>query len=120
MLPAAARLRHRADFAAAMRRGRRVTRGPLVLHSAPATVLPTDRSVLSGEPRVGFVISAKVGDAVRRNLLRRRLRHLIRDRLPALPAGSVLVVRALPGAGALDHAALAGLLDDGLRALGRP
>ena len=69
---------------------------------------------------MGFIISAKVGDAVRRNSLRRRLRHLLRDRLDRLPSQGALVVRALPGAAQLDHRALAALLDDGLRSVSRP
>jgi ribonuclease P protein component len=34
---------------------------------------------------------------VSRNLVKRRLRHLVADRLQLLDPGSVLVVRALPG-----------------------
>jgi len=115
MLPAAARLRHRDDFADVLRRGRRVTRGPLVLHAVRSTSLPTDRSGEVG-PRVGFVISGKVGDAVRRNRLRRRLRHALRNRLAELPPGD-LVVRVRPGAAELSYAELDRLLDDGLTTL---
>ena len=52
-------------------------------------------------PRAGFVVSRAVGNAVVRNRVRRRLRHLVRDRLPELAVltpGAVLVVRALPAA----------------------
>nr|EIF91066.1 RNase P component [Streptomyces tsukubensis NRRL18488] len=52
-----------------------------------------------------------MGGAVVRNKVKRRLRHLIRDRLAELPAGSLVVVRALPGAGDADHAQLARDLD---------
>ena len=51
--------------------------------------------------QVGFVVSRAVGNAVVRNRVRRRLRHLVRDRLAelsVLPGGAVLVVRALPDA----------------------
>jgi len=48
--------------------------------------------------RVGFVVSRSVGGAVVRNQVKRRLRHLVRDRLAGLPAGTRLVVRALPSA----------------------
>ena len=51
--------------------------------------------------RVGFVVSKAVGNAVTRHRVQRRLRHLCRDRLEALPSGSQVVVRALaPAAGA--------------------
>jgi ribonuclease P protein component len=33
-----------------------------------------------------------------RNRVKRRLRHLCRDRVGGLPTGSLVVVRALPGA----------------------
>jgi ribonuclease P protein component len=46
-------------------------------------------------PRVGFVVSRTVGGSVVRHRVQRRLRHLCRDRVPLLPAGSELVVRAL-------------------------
>jgi ribonuclease P protein component len=54
---------------------------------------------------------------VQRNLVKRRLRHLVRDRLPVLPPGSLVVVRALPGAATADHEALARDLDAALRRL---
>lgn len=108
MLPAAARLRRRQDFTEAVRRGRRATRGPLTFH--------LDAADSEGPARVGFVIGKPVGPAVTRNRLRRRLRHLLRDRLAALPPGARLVVRARPGAGELSSAQLSGLVD---AALGR-
>jgi len=46
--------------------------------------------------RVGFVVSKAVGNAVVRNRVKRRLRHLVRERLGDVPAGVNLVVRALP------------------------
>jgi ribonuclease P protein component len=62
-------------------------------------------------------VSKAVGGAVVRNTVKRRLRHLIRDRLAELPPGSLVVVRALPGAGDADHAELARDLDAALRRL---
>ncbi|AEW95484.1 ribonuclease P protein [Streptantibioticus cattleyicolor NRRL 8057 = DSM 46488] len=58
-----------------------------------------------------------MGGAVQRNLVKRRLRHLVRDRLPDLPPGSLVVVRALPGAAAADQETLARDLDAALRRL---
>lgn len=48
--------------------------------------------------RAGFVVSKAVGGAVVRNLVRRRLQHLVRAGLDTLPPGTDVVVRALPGA----------------------
>lgn len=65
-------------------------------------------------PRVGFVVSKGVGNAVHRNRVRRRLRHLMRERVQALPPASLLVVRALPTSAAATSAELAGDLDRAL------
>jgi len=46
----------------------------------------------------GFAVSRAVGGAVVRNRVKRRLRALMADVLPTLPAGSAVVVRALPPA----------------------
>jgi ribonuclease P protein component len=108
VLPHPARLRNRAEFSEAVRRGARAASPALVLH------------LVAGSPdqpaRVGFVVSRAVGPAVTRNLVRRRLRHLVHDRLPLVPAGSRLVVRATPAAAAASYPALCSQLD---RALAR-
>ncbi|WP_337587600.1 ribonuclease P protein component [Actinopolymorpha alba] len=105
-MPTRHRMRRSADFATAVRRGRRAARSTLVAH---LVVLP------DGElPRVGFVVSRAVGQAVVRNLVRRRLRHLAQDRLGLLPAGTLLVVRALPSAARASNEELARDLDAAL------
>lgn len=48
--------------------------------------------------RVGFVVSKSIGSAVRRNRVRRRLRHLARAHLAGLADQTLVVVRALPPA----------------------
>jgi ribonuclease P protein component len=62
------------------------------------------------------VVSKAVGSAVVRNKVKRRLRHLARERLASLPGSAVLVVRAPPAAAQASYADLAADLD---RALGR-
>jgi ribonuclease P protein component len=72
--------------------------------------------------RAGFVVSRAVGGAVVRNKVRRRLRHLVRERLAELRAGTTLVVRALPGAATASYRQLGLDLDGALataRARGR-
>jgi ribonuclease P protein component len=49
-------------------------------------------------PRVGFVVSKAVGNAVVRNRTKRRLRASIATRLTGIPAGLDVVVRANPAA----------------------
>jgi ribonuclease P protein component len=49
-------------------------------------------------PRVGFVVSKAVGNAVVRNRTKRVLRHLMAARLDRVPTGTDLVVRANPPA----------------------
>jgi ribonuclease P protein component len=49
-------------------------------------------------PRVGFVVSKAVGNAVVRNRTKRRLRASVASRLNGIPAGLDLVVRANPAA----------------------
>ncbi|HZS22082.1 MAG TPA: ribonuclease P protein component, partial [Pseudonocardiaceae bacterium] len=108
MLPAAARLTRREDFAAAMQWGRRAGRGSVVVHLGRGTAV---------NPKVGFVVGRTVGGSVVRHRVQRRLRHLMRSRLAALPAGALVVVRALPAAADASSAALSDDLDAALRRL---
>ena len=62
-------------------------------------------------------MSKAVGGAVVRNKVKRRLHHLMRERVAQLPPGSLVVVRALPGSGDADHAQLARDLDAALQRL---
>jgi ribonuclease P protein component len=113
VLPAAARLRRREDFSLVVRRGRRAGRQTLVAHYLAD--LDTDPATPA---RAGFVVGKAVGNSVIRHRVIRRLRHLVRDRLESLPAGSRLVVRALPPAAMADSAALGRDLDAALTRLG--
>lgn len=95
MLPAPHRLRHSRDFRRVLRRGRTRAARTVVVHAAPA----------DGVCRVGFVVGRDVGTAVRRNRVKRRLRHLVAADLAAI-AGTDLVVRARPAAAGADYAEL--------------
>jgi ribonuclease P protein component len=88
VLPRAARLNSSGDFRSTIRRGVRVGRPSLVLH---AGATPGRDGV-----RVGFVVSKAVGNAVTRNRVKRRLRHLAAAELGSTPPGVDVVVRALP------------------------
>jgi ribonuclease P protein component len=90
VLPAANRLRTAADFRDTTRRGAKASRGSVVLYlkSSGATV----------QPRIGVIVSKAVGGSVQRHRAARRIRAAVRPLLGSVPSGSVLVVRALPGA----------------------
>jgi ribonuclease P protein component len=114
VLATAQRLRRRGEFAAAVRAGRRAARGALVVHLKFAD--PQD----SGRPaRAGFVVPKAVGGAVVRNQVKRRLRHLVRERLGQLPTGTDVVVRALPAAARRGYQGLGADLDAALAAVRR-
>lgn len=121
MLPSESRVRRGEEFARAIRAGRRSGRACLVAHLAtadgPERPGTADHEARTGHARAGFVVSKAVGNAVVRNRVRRRLRHLVAARLEALPAGSILVVRALPPAAGADSALLARELDAALERL---
>ena len=61
-----------------------------------------------------------MGNAVVRHRVSRRLRHVVAGRLAELPAGAMLVVRALPPAADASSAELATDLDSALRAARSP
>ena len=110
MLPARSRLSRRDEFASTVRRGRRAGRPRLVVHLHVPAPAPADAA-----PRVGVVVSRAVGGSVVRHRVTRRLRHLLRDRLPGLPDGARLVVRALPASAEAPSSVLADDLDSALR-----
>ena len=119
MLAPAARLRRSADFSEVVRRGRRASRPLLtvhLLHGASAV----DPSRATAPAQAGLVVSKAVGGSVVRSRTSRRLRHLLRERLPGLPGGARLVVRAAPAAGTASSAALGADLDAALGVASRP
>ncbi|WP_439385163.1 ribonuclease P protein component [Amycolatopsis lexingtonensis] len=116
MLPAAARLRRSEDFRVVLRRGSRAGRRRLVVHAL--TTDPSGAADASSAARAGFVVSKAVGNSVVRHRVSRRLRHLVSAKLGTLPAGTSLVVRALPPSSTASSAELGSDLDAALRRLG--
>ena len=119
MLDRSHRLTTSAGFTRAVRTGRRAGTRTLVLHLGAGSVEPQTADgpaagTVPAVPRVGFVVSKAVGNAVTRNLVKRRLRHLARERLTSLPGAAVLVVRALPASALASYADLAADLDKAL------
>ena len=68
--------------------------------------------------RFGFIVSKAVGNAVHRNLVRRRLKAISSAYLSTLKPGTDIVIRALPGSAQLDWDILmteiTGVLDKGM------
>ena len=101
MLPRSLRMRSTKDFQRTTRSGVRVSRPTLVVHAVHLDAVHLEYGHLNeGDDgtRVGFVVSAAVGNAVTRNRVKRRLRHLAAAHVGDTPAGIGLVVRALPRA----------------------
>lgn len=64
---------------------------------------------------MGFVVSKAVGNAVVRNLVRRRLRSAMASEVAALGDGQAVVIRALPPASTASYAELREDVRSGLR-----
>jgi len=92
VLPGPLRMRSSNEFRQTVRLGVRTGRPSLVVHARTVVV----RSPVHSQ--VGFVVSKAVGNAVIRNRVRRRLRHLTLAELVHTPPGTQVVVRALPAA----------------------
>lgn len=77
------RLKRRAEFVRLTRQGRRQAMPGLVLQAA----LSADPDIRTAETlRVGFTVSKRVGNAVERNRLKRRLRAAVNLVFPACAA----------------------------------
>lgn len=106
------RLRSPADFARVRHVGRSVSGAHLTLgYARQERPGAADATQPTGPTRVGFAVGKRVGGAVTRNLVKRRLREAMRRRLRLLAAGWDLVVVARPAAAATSAAQLADELD---------
>ena len=85
------RVQGRDTFLALRRSRRRVRRGPITVTFVPGT--PPD------PPQVAYAIGRKVGGAVVRNRLRRRMRAIVAELGPALSPGSYLMGATAEAAG---------------------
>lgn len=86
------------DFRSTMKSGRKVGSDHLVIY------LKRDED--QPHARFGFVVAKTVGGAVKRNLVKRRMREISRELLAEIGAGFSVVVRALPGSAETDFKTL--------------
>ena len=97
MLPRHLRLRRPQDFRAVQRNGQRWFSEHLVLSK-----LPNGRD----HNRYGFVVSKQVGNAVTRNLVKRRLRAIVSSSLTHHPSGLDIVLIARKSSSSSSYAGL--------------
>jgi ribonuclease P protein component len=93
--PKRARLRKRDDFLRVQRAGRRQHTEHFVVLRAPAA---------GDTPRIGITVSARVGNAVVRNRIKRLVREVVRHAWRRLEPAADVVVIAKPGAAHTTHA----------------
>lgn len=104
MLAKANRITRGLDYRTTVRRGARFTEAHTVTYIRPN---PDSEAI-----RFGFIVSKAVGNAVRRNLVRRRLKaaayEVLPQIVPSAPAGAGIdiVIRALPASAEAPWASL--------------
>jgi len=109
--PPAARLRRRREFDAVFAEGKSAADRLLVVHALENG---------SGRSRIGIITSARTGNAVCRNRIRRLVREAFRTSRPELPEGFDLVVIARRAAGGADFESIRmSLLETAAAAVGK-
>lgn len=91
MLARANRIVRGDDYRSIVRRGRKSA-------TAHVVVSVVRHPGASGPTRFGFIVAKTVGNAVTRNLVRRRLKAIAHGLLADVPVGHDVVIRALPAA----------------------
>ncbi len=95
--PKSARLLVRPEFLLAKEKGKSFAEGPLAASWLPrpdrsAPTRPAGGEMIAAVARVGLTVSSKVGNAVVRSRVKRRLREAVRHELHALPAVDLVLV----------------------------
>ena len=108
MLARENRLTSATDFKAALKTGRKASTEHLVIY--------LKRVEIPISARFGFLVSKLIGNAVKRNLVKRRLRELSRPYLAEF-ISSLVVIRALPGSAELSFEQLGAEVNQAMQKL---
>ncbi|WP_166869605.1 MULTISPECIES: ribonuclease P protein component [unclassified Salinibacterium] len=98
MLARANRVVKPSDFRAIVRRGRRASTASMLIYRVERDA--------SDPARFGFIVAKTVGNAVERNLVRRRMRAVCRSVIDSGGRGADVVIRALPASASTDWSTL--------------
>ena len=104
----------RATFDALARDGRRGRQGPVTVTYLPAAAAPRPSM---DRVRVAYAIGRRVGPAVTRNRVRRRLRHAVAEHGDLLVADGAYLVTPRPGVAEIPYRELGAWVADALTAL---
>lgn len=108
--PPERRIRRKKEYEAVFQKGRKCVRSFLVVF-----ILPRDEK---GPSRLGMAVSRKVGKAVTRNRVRRRLREIFRLHYHEIQAPHDIVVVARPDAATAQFSELESSYRSALKKLG--
>lgn len=115
MLSSRSRLGRREGFSNTLRLGSRAGSRALVVYLRYPTASGDLDDGFGEDTKVGIVVGKRqLPRAVDRNLVKRRLRHLLSERTETVLSGSRIVVRALGPSGDLSFSELGDALDSAL------
>lgn len=113
MLPPQHKLQASSDFARVVKSGTRKPAGTVLVylhqnapHQQPNPAALSRTDIRHGGPRLGLIVGKKVGNAVTRHQVSRRLRHIFASLVPQLPSDCDIVIRALPSAATASSSVL--------------
>ena len=104
--PKSSRLLRRSDYDALREGGHKFSEGPLAASWMQRPSGAAAPGMGAGGARVGIAVSSKVGQAVVRNRVKRRLREAIRKHLANLGPGWDIVLNVRQAAKAVDFSVL--------------
>ena len=102
-------MRRSAEFDTTVKHGMRSVQSDVIVH-----VCRAEHGDAKG-PRVGLIVAKRVGTAVERHRVARRLRHVVRPMLDSLGPRDLVVIRALPSSRHVSSAWLEQQVRRGLR-----